>query len=64
MLLFEEAQVSFRRYPTHNSAVVLNKIAWKAYLAGRITDEDMRTAMNELDAFWGEADVKSGACAH
>ncbi len=61
---FEEAQASFRSYPTHNSAEVLNKVAWKAYLAGRITEEDMRTAMDELEAFWGEADVKSGAGAH
>ncbi len=61
---FEEAQASFRRYPTYNSAVVLNKAAWKAYLAGGITEDDMRIAMNELEAFWGDADVKPGAGAH
>ena len=61
---FEDAQASFRRCQTHNSAAVFNKAAWQAYLADRITEEDMRIAMNELEAFWGEADVKSGPRAH
>ena len=40
MMQFQDAREAFQNNPTAETALVLHRVAWRAYLDGRISEHD------------------------
>jgi hypothetical protein len=48
---FEEARDAFQKHPNAEAALLLHRVAWRAYLEGKISDCDFKQAMEQVELF-------------
>jgi hypothetical protein len=51
MIQFEEAREAFLKHPTAEAALLLHRVAWRAYLDGKISESDLKAAIEQADLF-------------
>ena len=51
MMRFEEARETFLKHPTAEAALTLHRVAWRAYLDGKINESDFNAALEQADLF-------------
>jgi hypothetical protein len=51
MMQFQDAREAFRNNPTGETALLLHRVAWRAYVDGRISESDFTEAMEQVDLF-------------
>jgi hypothetical protein len=58
MMRFQEAREAFQKHPTTDSALLLHRAAWRAYLDGKISECDFKEAMEQVELFITPASVE------
>jgi hypothetical protein len=51
MMQFQEAREAFQKHATAETALLLHRVAWRAYLDGEISEGDFKEAMEQVDLF-------------
>jgi hypothetical protein len=49
MTQFEEAREAFLKHPTAEAALLLHRVAWRAYLEDKISESDLKEAMAQVE---------------
>jgi hypothetical protein len=55
LMRFEEAREAFQKYPTAEAALLLHRVALRAYLDGKISESDFNAALEQADLFMAPA---------
>jgi len=48
---FQEARDAFQKHPNAEAALLLHRVAWRAYLDGEISDCDFKEAIEQVELF-------------
>jgi hypothetical protein len=51
MTRFQEAREEFQKRPSTEAALLLHRVAWRAYLDGTISESDLKEAIEQVDLF-------------
>jgi hypothetical protein len=51
MTQFQKAKEEFQKHPSTEAALLLHRVAWRAYLDGTISESDLKEVMEQVELF-------------